>query len=118
MRDEGTGIHVFSNGTEFDIWEHNNSSRCVKEPSCDILAALFMDGLEEGLYQGQVKPETAKRLGVPADGRERWWCLERQTETDEPTWPPPLIEGEPVQLPGFDQVDEKPAEQRRQPWTG
>ncbi len=30
--------------------------------------------------------------------------------TDEPTWPPPLIEGEPIPLPGLDEVAERPAE--------
>ena len=31
---------------------------------------------------------------------------------DEPTWPPPLIEGDPQPLPGFEGVPEKPAERR------
>jgi hypothetical protein len=113
------GIHLFSNGTEFEIWEHNNCSRCVKEPTCDLLAALFTDGLAEGMYQGQVLPETAARLGYSEaehGGRAGWLCKERQTHDTQPPaeqqpepWPPPAVEGEPVPLPGFD-VPERPAE--------
>ena len=37
---------------------------------------------------------------------------------DEPEpWPPEPIEGEPIALPGLEDVPEKPAE-RGQPWTG
>ena len=37
-------------------------------------------------------------------------------QDDEPAWPPPLIEGEPVELPGFSDVPERPAEKGRT-WT-
>jgi hypothetical protein len=40
---------------------------------------------------------------------------EPDEQDDEPAWPPPLIEGEPVELPGFD-VPERPAEKGRT-WT-
>jgi hypothetical protein len=36
----------------------------------------------------------------------------RDTEqpNDEPSWPPSAIEGEPIPLPGMDEVTERPAE--------
>ena len=113
-------VHLFSNGTEFEIWEHNNCSRCVKEPTCDLLAALFTDGLAEGLYQGQVFPETAARLGYSEaehGGMAAWPCKERRAsgETAPPAQHEVARAGTPL-LPGLDEVPEKPAEGRPS-WT-
>jgi hypothetical protein len=48
------------------------------------------------------------------DGGHRWYVPEPPTghPNDEPAWPPPPIEGEPQPLPGFGEVEEKPAERR------
>jgi hypothetical protein len=107
MIDKPEGIHLFSNGTEFDIWESRNCSRCIKEPTCDLLNKLFTDGLEDGLYQGQVLPETAARLGYSDEyqGQYGWPCAERQAQADPP--PPAAREMRKaggVMLPGFDAV--------------
>lgn len=34
----------------------------------------------------------------------------RQDETEPPVWPAPPVEGEPVPLPGFEDVPTRPAE--------
>jgi hypothetical protein len=114
----GERIRVFSNGDAYRTWRHNNCSTCAKAPDCPLEYAL----VSACVLDGTIAPDIARRLGVPADGSERWWCREHQAEpapdqqqqSDEPAWPPARIEGEPIALPGFD-VPERPAE--RGPWT-
>jgi hypothetical protein len=104
-------VHLFSNGFEFECWRARNCDRCIKEPTCDLYDALFSDGLQPGLYQGQVLPETAARLGYTDEyeGVLGWPCLERR-----PGAPGDAIEETPaarevrkaggVMLPGFESV--------------
>lgn len=104
---ESRGIHLFSNGSEFECWEARNCARCVKESNCDLLSALFTDGLAEGLYQGQVTPETAARLGYTDEyiGVLGWPCKERRADAEPPT--PAAREMRKAgadMLPGFDVV--------------
>jgi hypothetical protein len=109
------GIHIFSNGFEFRCWEERNCARCVKGsgpdqlPTCDLLAALFTDGLLDGLYQGQVLPETADRLGYTDEylGVLGWPCKEREPGAPGQTPEPAPAQREMVkagaaQLPGFE----------------
>ncbi len=74
----GEGVHIFSNGWEYDCWSSRNCDRCVKEPSCDLIDALFTDSLVENLPNGSVKQETADRLGYKPEyiGVLRWPCAE------------------------------------------
>jgi len=39
----------------------------------------------------------------------------RDDEQPNPDWPPPLVQGEPQELPGFEEVAERPSEQRGYP---
>lgn len=99
------GVHLFSNGFEFECWTERNCDRCVRFPNCDLLAALFTDGLAEGMYQGQVTPETAERLGYTDEyiGVLGWPCKERQAQ-DAPPAPAAveMVKAGAEMLPGFD----------------
>src|SRR5688572_19600475 len=106
MGDEIKGIHLFSNGTEWDIWEARNCRHCIKEPQCDLADAIFSDGVvTPGLYQGQVTPETAARLGYTDErvGILNSPCKERQADAAPPTPAATQMKIAGAQpLPGFD----------------
>ena len=71
-------VHIWSNGTEFMIWEENNCSRCVKAPTanwggaCDLNDAIAVACIDDGTFA----PEVATRLGYA--GEPRFWCKEFQ----------------------------------------
>lgn len=99
------GVHLFSNGTEFEWWQARNCQRCVRESSCNLYDALFTDGLLPGLYQGQVTSETAARLGYTDAylGVLGWPCAERQADA-EPVAPAAveMVMAGADMLPGFE----------------
>jgi hypothetical protein len=110
---ESQRVRVFSNGDAYLNWLHNNCNRCVKRPDCPLEEALS----SACVLDGTISPTIARRLGVPADGSERWWCNERQTEAAVPT--PAAHEVRKAgasMLPGMDQVPEWPAD-RKPSWT-
>lgn len=92
-------VHIWSNGTEFLIWDDNNCDRCIKRAVCDL-----SDAITEAYFgDGTFAPEIAARLGVPEDGRLEWWCKERRTEEQGPD--PACVEMARMgaaRLPGFD----------------
>lgn len=50
-----------------------------------------------------------------AAGLDAGHSRREQRQDDEqqpPDWPPPLVQGEPQELPGFEDVPERPAERR------
>jgi hypothetical protein len=87
----------WSNGTDWEIWEANNCDRCIKEPTCDLILAAFLNG---GLTA-----EMAERMGWKDEYEitGRWFCAERETE---PAPPKPaaleMAEAGAQQLPGFE----------------
>lgn len=100
-------IRPFGNGEAYRTWLYNNCSPCVKADGCPLEYALS----SACVLDGTITPAIADRLGVPADGSERWWCRERQTVASGP--PPAAHEvaaAGGAQLPGFEDVAERPAE--------
>lgn len=92
-------VRLFSNGEEYRTWNHNNCDTCVKRPTCfleeAIAAACMLDGT--------VSLDVAARLGVPDDGRERWWCRELRTEGDPlPSAAAEMERAGASPLPGFE----------------
>ena len=71
-------VRIWANGTEFEIWEHNNCDRCVKAPTmnwggcCDLNDAIALACVGDGT----VAPEIAARLGYA--GSPAFWCREFQ----------------------------------------
>lgn len=87
----------WSNGTEWEIWEHNNCSRCVKEPTCDLIGDAFL--------HGGLTTETAARMGWKDeyDATRRWWCAELDVAQPPPKPAARVMEDAgAVRLPGFD----------------
>lgn len=97
------GIHLFSNGTEFEWWHEKNCGSCVKEPTCELYNALFTDSLTHGLPSGNVTAETAEALGYRPEylGVLDWPCKARQTETPQPSGAREMAEAGAAMLPGF-----------------
>lgn len=102
-------VHVFSNGDAYRTWLHNNCARCVKVSDCSLEYALA----SACVLDGTISPDVAARLGVPADGNERWWCNERQVEGAAP--PPSVAVTDTGQLPLFEGVAAKPEQTTRYP---
>ena len=105
------GIHLFSNGSEFEAWRGRNCARCVKEPSCDLYNALFTDSLTHDIPNGNVTAETAERLGYTAACRGvlGWPCNERQADDGGPKPAAhEVAQAGTDMLPGFDAVALKP----------
>lgn len=106
------GIHLFSNGFEFECWTERNCDHCVKDiMTCDLVAALFDDSEIHGLPSGNVTTETAERLGYTDEyiGVLGWPCKERQTDAEPPTPAAHEVRAAgAVMLPGFGDVAVKP----------
>ncbi len=115
MSEQSKGIRLFSNGEEYLTWRHNNCSKCVKEPDCPLEYAIS----SACVLDGTISPAIAGRLGVPDDGRERWWCRERLTADQQPSVPPAQHEVKAAgaaMLPGLEDVPARP-ERGRPSWT-
>lgn len=119
MADESKGIHLFSSGFEWDNFEARNCSKCVKEPTCDLILAMFGGGVINDLPVGSVTAEVAERLGWSDEyiGVLGWPCKERQADAAPPTPAATAMkQAGASMLPGFD-VPARPAEEGRRPWT-
>ena len=97
-----TRIRLFSNGDEYRSWSYNNCSRCVKRLACDLEEAIA----SACVLDGTVGRGVAQRLGVPSDGRERWWCreLHREDTRRAPTTPAEAKVATCYPLPGFEPI--------------
>lgn len=121
MSEQPKNIHLFSSGFEWDNWQARNCDRCIKNPTCELQDAIFSDELIHDIPNGSVTPETAEALGYSDEyiGVLGWPCKERQTDAAPPT--PAAVEMKKAgvaQLPGFDDVPERPADGDRRPsWT-
>lgn len=95
-------VHIWSNGTEFMIWEDNNCDRCVKEPTCELVYGPGGIG-EAFLGDGLLAATVAARMGHT--GSAEFFCRERQTEG--PVLPKPaaqeMAEAGAAMLPGLDE---------------
>jgi hypothetical protein len=69
-------VYIFSNGFEYECWDEANCSRCVKEPTCDLLRG----GITDSFLTGTFTQETADRMGyTPALSNTLGWpCNERE----------------------------------------
>jgi hypothetical protein len=109
-------IHLFSNGTEWDIWESRNCDRCVKQGACDLADAIFDDSIVHDLEHGDVLPETAARLGYSEaehGGTVGWPCKERRADAEPTTTAATeMVKSGADMLPGFEDVAPKPADRR------
>ncbi len=96
-------VHIWSNGTEFDIWESNNCCKCIKRDAmttwgvCELRDAISMSMIEDCKFA----PEIAARLGHA--GEPWFWCSERRTDEEGPK-PAALemAEAGALPLPGFE----------------
>lgn len=77
---DATRITLFTNIDEYLTWQHNNCDRCVKQPACPLEEAIA----SACVLDGTIADDVATRLGVPSDGRERWWCNEIERATPAP----------------------------------
>lgn len=115
MTEETEGIHLFSNGFEWDHWQGRNCSRCVKRPTCDLYDAIFTDSEMTDIPNGSVTTATAERLGYSNAyaGVLAWPCKERQAE-DMPPRPAAheVSSAGGIMLPGFADVAVRPTERK------
>jgi hypothetical protein len=99
-------VHIWSNGTEFMIWEKNNCGRCVKATTedsdgcCDLDDAIGLACLGDGL----LAPEIATRLGYA--GEPFFFCKEFQGRGKPEPKPAAreMRDAGATPLPGFDSV--------------
>ena len=69
-------VHIFSNGTEWDMWEEGNCLKCRKHdssdvviwPTCEIESELTYALLSDGLIEQGIKD----RMGYP----HKFRCIE------------------------------------------
>lgn len=117
MTEETEGIHLFSNGFEFDVWQGVNCNGCVKQPTCDLYDAIFTDPLTHGVPHGSVTQETAELLGYTSGylGVLRWPCKARQIQGHE-HFPKPaaheVSSAGGTMLPGMEDVAVRPDERK------
>jgi hypothetical protein len=85
--------------------------------SDETIGALILRYFPESLVAWVWEPlERPIRRAVATTGPAPRLRLVDDEQDDEPAWPPSPIEGEPVELPGFDDVPER--QDRRPSWTG
>lgn len=108
---DNAGVHLFSNGFEFECWTEANCAQCPRDYlSCDLASALFDDSLTHDLPSGNVTEATAARLGYTEDflGHLGWPCKERETVASWPDGVPPaadeMAKAGATPLPGFDRA--------------
>lgn len=124
MSGKNEGVHLFSNGSEFEWWTERNCTGCiVKIEDCKLINAMFDDPVLHDLPHGNVTQRTADRLGYSTEylGVLGWPCKARKTVAD----PRPSEASKAmrdmrrtgaVELPGFEAV---PVAETRgvKPWT-
>lgn len=91
-------VHLFSSGGEYMTWRYNNCARCSRLPNCDLEESIA----SACVLDGTISQEVASRLGVPADGRERWWCQE--LTVGRPPQPEPVSAAEEMTRAGANRL--------------
>lgn len=116
MSEKSEGVHLFSNGFEFDCWTERNCTGCiVKVDMCPLIGRMFDDSIKYGLPSGNVTARTAERLGYSTEyiGHLGWPCKARKTQPDpRPSEASPAMRDMrrtgATPLPGFDAVPVAP----------